>query len=266
MGIKNHFFAQALRARHFDVFLAQDFQHGAARLADVASRHGDGQYDGRLEQMFGDVKPVAHVCVRVHTARRKPFQPDGEQIDRDERQKEGRDAGADEGQAGGEVIPQGIRLARGQNAQNDADEDGQRQRDARQQKGGADALADYADDFRSGAVGITEASLEQTPQPLDVLNMQRLIQPHADVERLDVRRGHLRRDHCVNGRARRQIGKQKHQNCHSEEDGNHDKNAFEQEFFHNRPPVFTSIQQFDALLLRHASMIFITQTPSFTVA
>ena len=167
---------QALGPRSEDVVLLHDLHHTAAHIADPASDILECQHRARQNQVAQKHRVRFDARGIEDAARWKPAQIHCEDVDQQQAHKEARRRYHDEGEAAGDVIAQGVRLGRGEDAQRQGDNQPHNHRGSRKQSRNPEALGDHRHNSAVRAVRIAQIPHQKGFQPGEILDNRRLIQ------------------------------------------------------------------------------------------
>ena len=116
---------------------------------------------------------------RPHAAGGEPVELEGEDEDRHQPEPEGGHAVAEEGEEHTDAVEDRVLLGGGDDAGRETDQEGDDGRSRRQDEGVLKALQDEGQDLGALLEGDAEIALEDLAQPLDVLDVDRLVEPEG---------------------------------------------------------------------------------------
>src|SRR5215472_499465 len=217
---------QALGPRRAHVVLADDLEHARSREPRQRSRGGGAKSDGGEHEMPQHIGHPAAVG-RAHAARGKPAELQREHDDQHDARPEHGQAHARDGHAHAHAIEPGILLHRGEDARDQAEEhrDGQRPRGEEQR--GLEAQQHLGQDGAPEGNGATEIAARHLPDPVQVLDDQRLIETEVAAQALHVLLGRLGAEHDGSRISGSQVQYGEDQHRDPEQDGNGEQESSE---------------------------------------
>src|SRR5215470_3323817 len=217
---------QPLGAGGADVVLADDLEHARSRETRQGGGRGGAEGDGGQHEMPQHVGHPAAVG-RAHPARGKPAELEREHDDQHDARPEHGQAHSGDSHAHAHAIEPRVLLHRGDNAGDQAEENGDDERARGEEQGGLEAQEHLGQHGAPEGNGAAEIAARHLADPVQVLDDERLIEPEVTAETFHVFLGRLGAEHDGSRVSRGQVQDGEDQHRDPEEDGDSEQQALE---------------------------------------